>query len=487
MVSKFIKALIWLCLLFPARLLADPFDLAPPSAEISGLAGCVAARDIGSPATYYNPAALGRLNDYSTIAGYAIWSPRLHDRVIAYGSLGNMENLRGTDPAATRNVVDQAFRKATNINRIGNIYFAQSIPLKRIFTGLDRGITIGILVSLPGSGFSVVNLAGQSPDTPQWPYFGPNDQRMMVAASIGVEAVKKHLFVGAGAMILADISGMTLSSTPIALFDPKHPDNPPPPAASTAVFHQNLSLDVAPVIGILYRTSRWADVALTYHGEMSLDLDFDAKARLDMNLGTPMDATLPYNLKSSFFYLPRRVTAAAVFHPVTGLDISVDVTYAFTRDYKDHLPITVFTLDKSVVGPNGELKNLQSFGHLRAVYKPLPKVRTRDTVIPRVGITYAFKRIGLRLMSGYAYLPSPISPAQGYNNLLLSAGLHQAGLGVGYKWGLGNRSSITLDGALNIGVFNTRYNEVGNGDDARGVVKTSGWTIGGGVSLKTRY
>ena len=475
---KPIVALLFLCT--TVTLWADPLSLTGEAYPVLG-----PSRSWGPLDAYVNPAALALHSRFQTMVGFAFYKPWLKAPFIEAGSLGNLPGYQGEEVSAINGQVTDSIHHALDVSPIYGFVVGQVLSLQRLFPGLKRGISLGVLLFIPGGGSTLVSLEGKDPYSPQFPYFGGNDQHLVAMVSAGVEVIRHVLFVGAGAVVLANLQGSTYSSTPIAVFDPKNPDNPPPPDPSTATFSQELGVRIAPVLSVMVRPAKWVDVGIAYQGELALDLRFTATARVMIDLGTPMDATIPYHLKAGFFYLPARLSIATSLHPINGLDITLGVSAAFTRSYKDHLPITTFEIDRSALGKDGELKGLKEFGYLRAMGSASPRVFTRNTLIPGIEVRYS---LGCHTLSAlYTYTPSPLSVDQQYQNMLLSSSLHQLSLG----WRVGFRLGRGIDGQLGLwaglGLFNRRYNKIGSRDLARGIVQTSGYGLYGGSNFTVAY
>ncbi len=481
--------------------LANPLDFLGVGSMNAALAGSGSASIGGGAAAFLNPAALTLRPDCDLDLAYSAFVPSFRADLVDPGSLGNIRAFQrfdasgAFDSAATRAALGSAFSRATDSGRLDGFSLMGTLPFRRVIPALGREVTFGALLFLPGTGTEVVRVEGVTPDEPVWPWLGSRLHRLMAAVSAGVEVWPGRISVGAGALILADIAGSVESVAPIAVFNPSDPEDPPPPSPSVATFRQRLATDVAPVVGVLVRPADFLSFGVSYRGQMDLGLDFDVKAGVFFDLGgVPIQADLPYHLRAHFFYLPAELTLSSSVQPWPWLRLDADLTVSFTRSLASHLPITEFTLDAAAVGPNGELLALSSLGSFRASVAPPPRVRTRHIVVPKVGVEVR-PRPWLGILAGYAYHPSPFLPDQGYANMTLDSGFHRVGFGLAADL---SDPTGTLKRPLHLAahfgavVLNRRFNRVGRLDAsggrlAAGVVRTSGYGLGGGAALGVRF
>jgi hypothetical protein len=479
---------------------ANPFEFVGASTRSQSLASSGSASNSDGFAVFSNPSAL-TLDDNGMLSfGYLFMFPRFDAQIVNYGSLGNLQPYQSfsgsqLDEGATKANLEQAFSKAKDTGSLKALTLFAKVPFKRLLKRLDREVTIGLLVFFPGSGSTVVNVEGMTPNQPTFVWSGSRLQRLMVVSSLGIEVWRKVISVGAGVVVLSDIGGSTYSGTPISVFDPNNKENPPPPKPSTASFSQRLSTDVAPIVSILITPLKWLGFAISYRGQTDLALDFDGKAQVSFNLGSlPIEAEIPYKLHANFLYVPKELLFALSFKPLKNLQVFVDTSLLFTASYSSHLPVTTFSLDKQAIGENGELVSLRKLGYFRATEEGGVPARTRNVLVPRVGIEYApIKYLCLRL--GYAYEPSPLEPDQRYANMLLDSGFHR--LGAGVQFDINDPLKVFsrpfyLSASITGLIFNKRNNRVGRVDEkgeyvARGVVRTGGFAVGGGVEAGFRF
>ena len=491
----FAGAVVIICLV-PLRLLADPFDLIGAGSRVSALAGGGTALIDGPAAAFYNPAALTVRDDFVLGAAYSGMVSHIHARVTDYGTLGNIgwfqkTDLKGNvDPAATRSAINNAMAKTTKGSDLSGLTMMASLPLRRLIPALDREITLGAVVFMTAN-----QVHGVTPNDPDFAWLGSRLHRLMVVFSAGVELWPKHISLGAGVIVLADISGNVHSMAPVATFDPAHPDNPIPPPVSVSTFSERLKIDVTPIVGLLIRATHWLSIGLSYRGQMNLDLNFNVDAGVTFNVGGKnIVASIPYHLRSNLLYLPHEFTLGLAAFPLKWLTITADFTVAFTKNFGSLLPVTRFTIDPSVIGPNGELLPLKDLGNFRAQEDSPLHVRTRNTYIPKIG--FEFHPIApLTLSMGYSWHPSPLMPDQAYQDMLLDSNVHLLGLGVGIdikdpKGIL--RRPFNISAYFNTMILDPRYNHIGRVDTkgnpiGRGVVKSSGYSMGGGLSVKVRF
>lgn len=473
---------------------SQPLDTIGANSLISASAGAGRAVEKGPIASFYNPASLTLEKDFCVEVTYTTLFPRYIASITDFGSLGRIEAFQkmsatGFDVEATKHFIINSAKQATEKRFSAGLMFSGTMPFKRIITVLDREVTFGGLIFLPGSGSKLVEVEGQTPTSFVLPWLGTRDEHLIAALSMGVEIIPEKLAVGAGVIILADISGSVISSTPIAVFNPSKPNNPPPPEPAIASFHQSLSTDIAPVIGALFRPASWLLVGASFRGEMALSLDFAVKAGVYFDLGgTPIQAEIPFKLQGQYFYMPSEVTLSLSAKPHERITLLGDLTYAFTSTLEDHLPVTRFTIDQSAIGSSGEILALSNLGFFRTNQTPPIAADTRDIVIPRIGLEWAFQDWA-KVRLGYAYHPSPLSPNQLYKNMLLDSGYHKIGFGISGNVTFGKifRSPTTIAIHGNAMLLNRRYNQVGVEGKGKGIIKTSGHALGTGISITMRF
>ncbi len=487
--------------LFARLAAAHPFDFLGVGSVNAALAGSGSASIGGAAAAFLNPAALTLSPDCDLDLAYAAMVPSFRADLEDPGSLGNLRPFQRFDAVgaldgdATLAALRRAFSNASDVGRLDGFYLMGTLPFRRVIPALGREVTFGAVLFLPGTGTEVVRVEGVTPDEPVWPWLGSRLHRLMAAMSAGAELWPGRVSVGAGVLVLADIAGSVKSVAPIAVFNPADPEHPAAPEPSVATFRQRLVTDAAPVVGLLVRPADFVSFGVSYRGEMDLSLEFDVTAGVFFDLGgVPIQAELPYQLRAHFFYLPAEMTVAASGRPWPWLRLDADLTAAFTRSLASHLPITEFTLGPSAVGPNGELVTLSSLGSFRATSAPAPRVRTRTIAIPRVGIE-ARPLPWLAVLAGYAYHPSPFLADQEYANLTMDSGYHRLGLGLAADLPdpTGTfRRPLHLSAHIAAVVLNRRFHRVGRLDAsgsrlAAGVVRTSGYGLGGGVTVGFRF
>lgn len=473
--------------------MAQPLDILGTDSISAGMAGAGHSSTGGPNAAWLNPAALTLDDSFAIGISWSAIFPHYNAEIANWGSLGQIpsyakQGIGGFDEAATKTFIAQSAEDAADVGWMSGITLAGSFPLRRFVPSIGREVTFGGLVMLPGSGAEIVQIDGVGPDSFTMPYLGSRLKRLVAALSLGVEVLPSTLAFGAGVSLLADISGSVVSSTPIAIFDRNHPNAPAPPTMSVASFHQTLSTDIAPIVGAIYRPLEWLTIGASWRGEMTLSLDFDVRAGVYFDLGgVPIQADIPFHLRGGYFYIPGTLTLSIAARPHEMVVLYGDLTYAFTSDFSEHLPVTSFTVDPSAIGKNGELLALSKLGNFRVTDSPPVHADTRDTLIPRIGLE--FKPVSwTNIRAGYSYHPSPLETDQGYRNMLLDAGFHQMGLGVSFDVDTADvlTRPFTIAAHGQALVLNHRYNLVGVEGGGAGVVKTYGYALGAGVSIVLR-
>ncbi|MBM4387063.1 MAG: hypothetical protein FJ088_04950, partial [Deltaproteobacteria bacterium] len=355
--------------------------------------------------------------------------------------------------------------------------------------------SLGGVIFFPDNATSIVKIEGLTPDDPTFPVFGRRLQRLVAMFGLGVEIIPGALSIGAGLTILSDITGSVESLAPISVFNPDNPDNPPPPQPSSAVFKQDLDTETAFNFGALFSPAEWLSLAVVRRGGMTLNLDFDVEAGISINFGSPMDAMIPYTLQSNFFYIPEQYVFGAKFMPFKTQAIMLDIAWMRTGNLEDNLPITKFHIKEEALGGDGQVRSLENIGKFRVTNEVMPEVKTRDIIVPRIGIEQKLLGGMLDLRAGYSYHQSPFESNQGYENFLLDNSFHSLTFGAGLNFkdpsGIFPKP-LTFSLHFQTLILNPHYNRVGksgaNGNYiGKGVVETGGYFIGGGATLTMRF
>ena len=171
----------------------------------------------------------------------------------------------------------------------------------------------------------------------------------------------------------------------------------------------NITLNYAPIIGLMAAPAPWIRVGLTYRKDIFFDDPGENIIVLNIMSGSEtVDELLDLidlgviaaDFSSRFirYYIPNQVSAGAallVDEPWVGEDLTVtlDVTW---MDWSGYMPqlVTPVTLEKGFFDPDLD-----------------------DTVVPRVGLEWTVHRL-LKVRGGYAYQPTPVPAYRGAFNLL---------------------------------------------------------------------
>jgi hypothetical protein len=241
-------------------------------------------------------------------------------------------------------------------------------------------ITAGIGLFLPTRGIVGVDVE-TAPGSPQFFLYGERRDKLSVMPFVSVRILPLDaqagegptLAVGAGATVLADISGhftFDLSAT----------------AARSVATDLKLAYDVAPNFGVFFWPLSYLSLGVAYRGELSLKADFDTQIIVD---GTNL---FPLKIEAVTLFQPQQVAAGAAFDPADWLTLALDLTWANWSAYND------------------------AFITIRPVI-PQADVSFHDIVIPRIGAEARFD-YGLAARAGYYYQPSPIGKQTGATNLV---------------------------------------------------------------------
>jgi len=471
-------------------------DLFGSGARNVAMGGAASASCNDGTAAAYNPALLGAIDSASLSIWYSGVFPSVEAEVEDFGSLGHIPGYQvgddsGVSPELSRGAVQSAFASATDLDPYSGFGVAFVLPSSALFPGIPIEFGIGGSIEVPGAGTSLAEFSSRSPTQPFFPTWNTPFGQSRILFGLGVEVWEDVAWLGASASIHSAASGEVVTLTPIATFDPKHPDeNMPTPSSARTT--QELSLSVSPVAGLLVRPAKWLRLAAAYKGEEETSIAMDVAASMELNLGSSVEIELPYVMSGSFAYRPHRFTVGAALEPLDELTLTLDATYGLWEDFPSHVQVLSFHVADSALDEDGAIFIDDLGTKFRVDSEPLPILSARNTITPALGAEYRLP-FGLDVRTGYSYRPSPMESDQGHVNMLLDNSWHQLSAGVGMRVSGeadGPKTMVSLSGQ---GIFLvTRHNKVGAADEsgassAAGLVKTSGWMGGVGVELSREF
>lgn len=471
----------------------DMFGLGSRNAA---LAGAVAADCRDGSAAWYNPAALGSLNQRGLSVSFVSMFPEVEASVHDFGSLGRIAGYQvsgenGMLEAATRDSVSGLFGGAADLARFSGVGLSFVIPIHVLFPALPFGMTFGGSSLIPDSGTSLANFSAQTVDQPFFPTWNTPFNQARINFGLGAELWREHLFAGVGISVHSKVQGGVTTLNPVATYDEDNPDhNPPTPSQASTT--QGLGVTAALTAGLLVRPADWGEFALVYHGVEETSIELDVEATMELDLGEPLRMEVPYVMSGTFAYRPHRVATAFAFTP-GNLSVTAELQYAFWKGFENRLQILEMKVPAEALQEGNVLYLEDLGGEFRVASAGRPPVRLHNTLTPRLGIEYRFP-VGLALRAGYSFRPAPLEESQQHLNALLDNSWHTVAAGAGIRLLRKQESNSELNLNLHFqGLFLApRYNEVGKaGDDgtsvAGGYVLTKGFMAGFGVELESRF
>ena len=326
---------------------ADPLDELGFGAAATGMANARAALAIGVEAIHGDPAGVALGERAELLVGWQY----AHDRLAING-----RDARVTDPHGTT--------------------LGLAIPFR------IRGVRLGagVAIYVPDQFLARIQLAPIS--EPHYARFETAPHRAVVEPALSA-AVGPWSF-GAGVSLLTDARSREILFDVGVVGGDKQGD---------ARLDIAMPVRAAPLLGVRWRPSRAVDVSASFRGELSLDLDLDIVANIDVPNVITGDATIL--VRSVSYFTPMRATIAAAVRPRDDLAITGDVTWERWSALGSGIADLRVLLTLDVQPP--------------IVDSMQPAARFRDIVTPRFGVEWT---TGVyRLRAGAAYLPSPV-PAQ---------------------------------------------------------------------------
>jgi len=326
---------------------ADPLDELGFGAAATGMANARSAVAVGAEAIHLDPAGLALAERPELLVGWQY----AHDRLAINGDDADLLDAHGTS-------------------------LGLAIPVR--ISGVQLGA--GIALYLPDQFLARIQLAPIS--EPHYVRFESASHRAVVEPAVAI-AIGDWAF-GAGVSLLADARSRELVFDVGVVGGEKQGD---------ARLDIALPVRIAPLAGVRWRPSPRVELAASFRGELSIDLDLDIVANIEVPNVVTGDATV--SLRSVSYFTPMRATLGTAIHPRPDLVLTADVTWERWSALGSGVPDLRVLLALDIMPPLVE-----------SMREP---ARFRDIVTPRVGAEW---RTGaLRLRAGAGYLPSPV-PSQ---------------------------------------------------------------------------
>jgi long-subunit fatty acid transport protein len=342
-----VRLLIAVALFVATPAQADPLDEVGFGAAATGMANARGALSVGAEAIHTNPAGLALADRPELLVGWQI----AHDRLALDGDDANHVDARGT-----------------------------SIGIALPFRVRCARLAVGAALYLPDQYLARIQLTPIS--EPRYVRFDSAAHRIVVEPMAAI-AIGDWAFA-AGASLLADARSRELAFDVGVVGGDKQGD---------ARLDISLPLRIAPLVGVRWRPTPALELAAAFRGELSLDLELDIVANVDVpNVVTGTAGVL---LQSASYFTPLRASLAAAYHPRRDLAITAELAYERWSALGSGVADLRVVLDLDITPP---------------LVEPMqPAAQFDDIVTPRAGVQWTHGDVALR--TGLAYLPSPV-PAQ---------------------------------------------------------------------------
>jgi hypothetical protein len=364
---------------------ADPLDELGFGAAATGMANARTAVATGAEAIHLDPAGVALATRPELLIGWQY----AHDRLAIDGTDAGLLDAHGTT-------------------------FGLAIPAQ---VGNVR-LGVGVGLYLPDQFLARIQLTPIN--EPHYLRFESATHRVVVEPVVAV-AFGAWAF-GFGASVLADARSRELRFDVGVVGGDKQGD---------ARLDIALPIRTAPLASVRWAPSRKLELAAAFRGELSLDLDLDIVANIDVPNVVTGTATVA--LRSVSYFTPMRATVGAALHPRDDLTLTGDLTWEHWSALGSGVPDLRVLLALDIQPP--------------LVSSIQPPANFHDIVTPRAGAEWQTGT--LRLRAGAAYLPTPVPPQTGLTSFADGARvLATAGAGLRVEPGEVLTQPIELDVAV---------------------------------------
>ena len=417
--------------LLAGQALANPLDLFGAGSKNIAMGGTGTATADSYEATYYNPAALGLMENLEFGGAVSVYRPWLTAK---YNSLDKDSGI--ISPVSSRR-----FDRSQVYFDVG---LAGPIPLGK---DLGKHLFMGLHVQIPADVlYSVKALPATEPVFPQ---YEARNRRLVFNAAISGRY--KWVMLGVGFSILPTVSG----SVKVDLADQQ-------PSNSVEI---DVGVSVSPNVGLLFEPIKGLTLGLSWRGagQTRIDLPVDATVSSSMN-------PIFLSINAVTFWTPNEISFG-VGWKAKRYALSTDIVYYMYSGFKMASP-------EVAVYPDSERTNLISSSEV-------PDAGLRDTVAVRLGGEFSVIPC-VALRAGASWSQSPISVQSGDTNLL-GGDQFSGSFGIGFDAAKMGGPKIKLDAHFKAGAvldntdaksalnpYNPGYPSIGGG----------GWFLNSGVSLR---
>lgn len=364
---------------------ANPIDAFGLGARGAAMGGAQTAAVDDSSASYYNPAALARLDDLHIDFGYRAALPLLE--------------INGLDLG-----VDSSRGLTVGIATPGEI--------------AGMRVALGSAIFLPDQNVSRIRSLPRS--QPRFALYDNRPQRLFFAANLAV-AITDRLSIGGGISYMSNTEGAVTLEGRLGF-----------PNAADSDLDLDIDVDLVtiryPQAGVSYQVNEWLGIGASYRGEFKLVSDL--KIRVEGDIGAanadPLVSDGFLDLRSVIedLFQPAQLTAGARIDAGRGWLIAADVGYHRWSRFTN--PSASIELELEL----GEFNDLVDL----AEQPPLPDPHYHDILVPRLGIEGPLLQTAdstLLVRAGYSWEPSPAPEQIGETNFV-DNDKHTMSLGFGY-------------------------------------------------------
>ncbi len=364
---------------------ADPLDELGFGAAATGMANARTALAVGAEAIHLDPAGVALATRPELLIGWQY----SHDRLALDGEDAQLLDAHGT-----------------------------AIGLAIPFRIANLRLGTGVALYLPDQFLARIQLTPIN--EPHYLRFESATHRIVVEPVVAIAF--GDWAIGVGASLLADARSRELTFDVGVVGGDKQGD---------ARLDIALPIRTAPLASVRWAPSRKLALAASFRGELSLDLDLDIVANIDVPNVVTGTATVA--LRSVSYFTPMRATLGGAFHPRDDLVVTADLTWERWSALGSGVPDLRVLLALDIMPP--------------LVSSMQPPARFHDIVTPRAGAEW--RTAALHLRAGAAYLPSPVPAQTGITSFADGARvLATAGAGIRIEPGAILTQPIDLDVAL---------------------------------------
>jgi long-chain fatty acid transport protein len=349
---------------------ADVFDTFGAGTRGAGMGGAVGASTSNLDALYYNPAGLGKSYGNTFGLGYMYSYPFITTK-------GQGQGVPGADYLS-----------------MGMIFINFGVSLNEIIKKLPMQATLGVSFSVLHD-FRLAVMDDFDPDSYQYLRYGSPIKRTTGYLGLGVEVVKKWLWLGIGGHVMVSGEG-----TMHFVVDASTLNTTDPIAPTSQTVSMDVKTNLQPTCGIIFSPYKDLNLAFSYkRGISALFKPFKAFLYIDTAGGdasvTAMTAIISFYSPDMFRY--------GISYKIAGLTMEFDACMEQWKSFREDAPRVFRTRTP-------RFSNIVSY---------------------HGGLEYEIGALQIRV--GYQYAPSVI-PKQNMSTNYLDTTRHIVSLGLGVRF-----------------------------------------------------